>query len=242
MVKNYLVCAIRPTTEIWYRERHANLHEQYHKMYQMRSASFRKFVQEPFEEILWTEPVANNDEYTVANWYAIKQLWESEPCNIFWAGADTLMIRPTNLFNPQFKEYRLFNYTDPKEYKEFEHYFNDDIQYYPHTMSKETWNLGEKLWNERETHPDRNWGFDQIRHNHMFWSQSLEPNDRLYAQLAYQAFMVRSLRNPDAISRANEWNGLELRDAHILHFHASRGTHQVIQVMQEICEQLQITL
>ena len=54
--------------------------------------------------------------------------------------------------------------------------------------------------------------------------------------------MVRSLRNPDAISRANEWNGLQLQDAHILHFHASRGTHQVIQVMQEICEQLQITL
>jgi hypothetical protein len=76
----------------------------------------------------------------------------------------------------------------------------------------------------------------------MFWSNPMESDDIIYAQLAYQAFMVRSLKNLDAIKQANKWNRLELHDAHILHFHASRGTHRVIQVMQEICEQLQITL
>jgi hypothetical protein len=40
----------------------------------MRLASFRKFVQEPFEEVLWTELTEDSDTYTVDNWKAIKEL------------------------------------------------------------------------------------------------------------------------------------------------------------------------
>ena len=130
MVKNYLVCAVRPIEDGWHLEKNQDLYAQYRQMYDLRLASFRKFVKEPFEAILWTDPVKNNDEYTIANWNAIKELWHKEPCNIFWAGADTLMTQPTSLFSDTFKEYRMFNYTDPKSHREFEHYFNDDIQYY----------------------------------------------------------------------------------------------------------------
>jgi len=239
MVKNYLVCAVRPIQDGWLHQKRTDLYTFYKQMYELSVASFRKFVEEPFEAILWEEPVKNNDEYTVANWNAIKELWNREPCNIFWAGADTIMTQPTKLFSDQVKEYRLFNYTDPRSYKEFPHYFNDDIQYYPHTMSKEIWDLGEEMWNQREGHPDQHWGFDQIRHNTMFWKQNIPESDRLHPWLAYQAMQLRTM-SPEEIEAHNQWNGINLRDAHILHFHASRGSQQVINLMNFISKEVGI--
>jgi hypothetical protein len=241
MVKNYLVCAIRPIKEGWHLEKHQDLFEKYHEMYVMRLASFQKFVQEPFDAILWTDPVDNNDQYTEANWKAIKELWHSEPCNIFWAGADTLMVRSTNLFSDQFKEYRMFNYTDPRSHREFEHHFNDDIQYYPHTMSEATWELGEKYWEQRDTHPDKHWGFDQLRHNAMFWSQDIPITDRLHPAMAYQAMNLRNF-DANAIIAHNNWNQLDINQAQILHFHASRGSMAVINLMKTFCNNLGINL
>lgn len=237
MVKNYLVCAVRPIEDGWHIEKNQDLHSQYREMYDLRLASFRKFVEEPFEDILWTGSVKNNDEYTIANWNAIKELWHSEPCNIFWAGADTLMTQPTELFSDKFKEYRLFNYTDPKSHRGFAHYFNDDIQYYPHTMSEQTWQVGDQLWALREGHPDQFWGFDQLRHNEMFWTQTIPDSDRFHPELAYQAMQLREL-NPILIEQHNAWNNHNIQNAHILHFHASRGSQQVINLMKLICQQI----
>jgi hypothetical protein len=237
MVKNYLVCAVRPIEDGWHIEKNQDLYAQYRQMYDLRLASFRKFVTEPFEAVLWTDPVKNNDEYTVTNWNAIKELWHSEPCNVFWAGADTLMTQPTSLFSDKFKEYRLFNYTDPKTYRGYVNYFNDDIQYYPHTMSKETWEVGEQLWSVREGHPDQFWGFDQLRHNEMFWSQGIPEEDWHHPELAYQAMRLREL-NQENVDKHNEWNGIPLQYAHILHFHASRGSQQVIDLMRFISKEI----
>jgi hypothetical protein len=237
MVKNYLVCAVRPIEDGWHIEKNQDLYAQYRQMYDLRLASFRKFVEEPFEAVLWTDPVKNNDEYTIANWNAIKELWHSEPCNIFWAGADTLMTQSTSLFSDRFKEYRLFNYTDPKSHRGYVNYFNDDIQYYPHTMSKETWDIGEHLWSAREGHPDQFWGFDQLRHNEMFWTQGIPEDDWHHPELAYQAMSFRELTQA-TVDQHNSWNGINLQNAHILHFHASRGSQQVIDLMRFISKEI----
>jgi hypothetical protein len=239
MVKNYLVCAVRPIEDGWHIEKNQDLYNQYRQMYDLRLASFRKFVTEPFEDFLWTDPVKNNDEYTIANWNAIKELWHSEPCNIFWAGADTLMTQPTSLFSDRFKEYRLFNYTDPKSYRGYVNYFNDDIQYYSHAMKKETWDIGEQLWSAREGHPDQFWGFDQLRHNEMFWSQGIPEDDWFHPELAYQAMRLREL-SQEVVNLHNSWNGIDVRNAHILHFHASRGSQQVIDLMRFISKEIGI--
>ena len=241
-MKNYLVCAVRPiTSNGWMTHSGTDLHVPYMTMYEMRLASFRKFVQEPFEPILWTDPAADCDNYNMANWYAIKELWHREPCNIFWAGADTLMIRPTSLFSDQWTQYRLFNYTDPRTYHDFAHYFNDDVQYYPHTMSAETWQLGEDYLKLRETAADRNWGFDQNRHNAMFWSQVIDDADRLHPGLNWMAHNMRSL-DASVVAASEEWNRCPFDLAHILHFAASRGTQQVIAIMKELCNKLEITV
>ena len=241
MVKNYLVGAVRKITNGWHQEKNQDLYKAYNEMYRMSLASFKHFCQEPFEAVCWTDEVANNDEYTLANWYAIKELWHSEPCNIFWAGADTLMLNPTSLFGTRFHEYRMFNYTDPPNAGGFKHTYNDDLQYYPCTMSEDIWKLGESLWNKRETHPDRHWGFDQIRHNYMFWAQDIPDSDRRHPEMAYQAMNIRQLEGP-TIQSHNKWNDIDIRQAHILHFHASRGSHQVIEVMKTICDQLGVTV
>ena len=237
MVKNYLVCAVRPIEDGWHLEKNKDLYAQYRQMYDLSLASFHKFVAEPFEAVLWVDPVKNNDEYTVTNWNAIKELWHSNTCNIFWAGADTLMTQPTSLFSDRFKEYRLFNYTDPKTYRGYVNFFNDDLQYYPHTMSKETWDVGEQLWSVKEGHPDQFWGFDQLRHNEMFWSQGIPQDDWYHPELAYQAMRLREL-NQENVDKHNEWNGIPLQYAHILHFHASRGSQQVIDLMRFISKEI----
>ena len=149
------------------------------------------------------------------------------------------MIRPTELFSDKFPEYRMFNYTDPRSYGDFTHHFNDDIQYYPHTMSDDVWKLGEEWLTQRETHPDRNWGFDQLRHNAMFWSQNIDESDRLHPEMAYQAMNLRVLAQ-NAVDWHNEWNRIDINQAHILHFHGSRGSQAVINIMKELCNQLGI--
>jgi hypothetical protein len=241
MVKNYLVCAVRPVTDNWMNQASVNLHADYLEMYRISLASFEHFVQESFETVLWTDPVANNEEYTLANWKATVELRNSGPCNIFWAGADTMMVQSTSLFSDRFSQYRLFNYTDPKNHTEFPRYFNDDLMYYPHTTSDEVWDLGEQWWNNIENHPDRRWGFDQLRHNAMFWSQDIPDSDRLHPKLAYQAMKIRSLTEQELIDH-NSWNGININSAHILHFHGSRGSQAVIAIMKRLSNHLGIKI
>ncbi len=236
MVKNYLVSAVRKITTGWHLETNQDLYQAYQRMYEMSLASFRHFCQEPFEAICWTDEVRDNEQYTIENWRAIKELWHREPCNIFWAGADTIMLRPTSVFNDRWKEYRMFNYTDPKSYKEFPHYFNNDIQYFPHTMKPAIWELGERLWQGIEQHPDRNWGFDQQRNNIMSWTQPIPDQDRCHPEMAYQC-----LGGPPT-PRTDAWNGISASQAHILHFHGSRGSARIIQTMEAFCQALGIRL
>jgi len=234
MVKNYLVSAVRPIRNGWMTADSTQLYKDYREMYDLSLASFQRFVKEPFEAVLWEDPVDDNESYTRANWKSIKDLWHQEPCNIFWAGADTIMIKPTALFSDCFQEYRLFNHTDPRELNG-QPYYNNDVQYYPHTMTQDVWQYGEDLWAQCETHPDRNWGFDQLRNNAMFWSQKV--TDPHHPELAYQAMNMRSL-DYNVIAWHDQWNGISFDQAHILHFHASRGSRAVIDLMKKLINRL----
>jgi hypothetical protein len=240
-VKNYLVTAIRPISSGTLNYKDPELYLEYKKMWKMSLASYKKFIQESFEVVVWDDPVPDVDTHCTENWYAIKELWHKEPCNILWAGADTLMIQPTSIFNARFSEFRMFNTTDPKEVPEFSTYLNDDIRWYPHTMSNSVWQLGEEWLIQRETHPDRNWGFDQLRHNAMFWSQDIPESDRLHPKLAYQAMKLRSWSQQE-LTTHDSWNGISINQAHILHFHGSRGSQAVIEIMKQLANYLGIKI
>ena len=240
MVKNYLVTAIRPIKSGTLYNKSVDHYLAYQEMWRMSLASYKKFVKEPFETIVWDGEVLDHDSACMQNWYNMKELWNKEPCNIMWVGADTLMTKPTSLFSDRFTEFRLFNYSDPRGYQNFAHYFNDDVRYYPHTMSKKTWRIGEDYLRLRETAPDRQWGFDQTRHNAMFWSQNLI--DPHHPEMAYQAMNLRDLNVEFVVNDHNRWNGISIEKAHILHFHASRGSRAVINVMETLCQKLDIEI
>jgi hypothetical protein len=59
--------------------------------------------------------------------------------------------------------------------------------------------------------------------------------------MAYQAMNLRVM-DQQAIDWHNEWNALHIKQAHILHFHGSRGTQAVINIMRELCNQLAIKI
>jgi hypothetical protein len=72
MVKNYLVCSVRPISENWMNQNSSQLHLDYQEMYRLRLASFQHFVKEPFEAVVWTDPATNSDTCTYQNWLDIK--------------------------------------------------------------------------------------------------------------------------------------------------------------------------
>lgn len=238
VIKNYIVSAVRPIRQGWHIEKNQELYKNYREMYDLSVASYRKFMLEPFEAILLEDPVDNNYQHNEQTWKFIYDLWHGEPCNILWAGADTFMTQPTSLFGGRYKEYRLFNYTDPRSFGPFNHHFNDDVQLYPFTMSEDTWRVGQEFWDYGMEDPAvREWGFDQLRHNAMFWLQDIADDDRLHPYLNYLCMNLRSLE-AEPIQWHEQWNRCEFTRAHILHFCASRGSASVIAVMRELANQL----
>ena len=234
-MKNYLIGSVRPSIKIYNPwagkgddlDQKAHL-KPYQDMYAISRRSARKFLQQPFEELIYQAPVLDAKMMQIAQWYLIKELWFSEPCNILCMGADTMFIKPTEIFG-QFNEMRLFNYSDPKSHALFVNNFNDDIRYYPSTMNLTVWDLGERhmadWWHSNEA----DWACGQHIHNHMFWSQELSLDQALLPKLAWQALPC----GPEACA---EFNGCPLTDAQVLHFHGSRGPTDRVILMQQLAQ------
>lgn len=240
-MKNYLVGAVRPVSTTWgywkTQEEEAKAlqeHKKYDDMYRISRASARKFLAGDWQEKKFTAPVLDARLYQIAQWYVIKELWHQEPCNILAMGADTLFIKPTEIFG-QFDQMRMFNYTDPKSHAEFPNYFNDDIRYYPASMDPEVWNIGERAMGQWFTHKEGNWAWGQLIHNYQFWSQGLTIEQALIPRLAWQAFALNK-------EHGDAWNGLPLEQAQVMHFHGSRDSDSRVQVMTQIAQQLNIEL
>lgn len=237
MIKNYLVGAVRPVSTVWgywkSPEEEAVARQtatKYQAMYDISRASARRFLQGSWEEIKFTAPVLDARLYQIAQWYTIKELWYREPCNILAMGADTLFIKPTEVFG-RYHQMMMFNYTDPRTHAEFPHYFNDDIRYYPSTMDSRVWDLGEQKMGEWFTHAEGNWGWGQLIHNYQFWSQGITIQEALDPKMAWQAFSLNQ-------QHGDKWNGISLAEAHVMHFHGSRDGDSRVAVMTELATQL----
>lgn len=247
-MKNYLVGATRTVNRVWGYWRgdgddpaKDESSRKYQTMYNVSRASARHFLKGPWEEIVFQAPVLDNRLYQIAQWYCIKELWFKEPCNILWMGADTMFIKPTEIFG-RFKEMRLFNHTDPRQHPSLTeygdgsgNYFNDDIRYYPATMDQKAWAIGEEKMANWFVPPHNIWDCGQIIHNHQFWCQDIPVNDIFHPELAYQ--MVRQ-----DVEQNNQWNGIGIQQAHVLHFHGSRNADDRAQAMTQIAQGLNISL
>jgi hypothetical protein len=245
-MKNYLVGATRAVNKVWGYWRgdgddpkKDESAQKYQDMYDISRATARAFLKGPYEEIIFQAPVLDNRLYQIAQWYCIKELWFKEPCNILWMGADTMFVKPTEIFG-RFNEMRLFNYTDPRQHDKLKcygagHYFNDDIRYYPAIMDHKSWAVGEEHMADWFVPPHNIWDCGQIIHNHQFWCQDIPADDIEHPELAYQ--MVQG-----SIERDNQWNGIPIQNAHILHLHGSRNADDRVQAMRQIAHGLGISI
>lgn len=244
MVKNYLVGSVRPVIKTWYsdtpagatvdnrnREQHLAL---YKEMYATSRASARKFLAGEWEEILHSAPCLDARMFQIAQWYLVKELWFREPCNILCMGADTMFIKPTEVFG-RWNTMRLFNYTDPRNHPEFTNYFNDDVRYFPHDMDPAIWELGERRMAEWFSHQQAHWDLGQLINNTMFWNQSIDDNDRLHPYMNWMSHNLRDL-SPESLAATHRWNRFPFESVHVMHFNGSRGPAATLDIMKLTAE------
>jgi hypothetical protein len=207
----------------------------YHQMYDVSVASFEHFLEGDFTTMCWAGSVDNPTLIARRNWDLIKELWHSQECNILWHGPDTQMVKPTEIFG-KYEDFEIFSWTDPKSIAGAPNYFNNDIRYFPSTMSKDVWALGDELvknWDTSNT--EQGWNYEQIMHNKMFWSQKNKTlENSLRPDVVYQAQWLPG----DAATKdkQDEWNGGKLEDAHIIHWHGSRSAQAKLGIMRTFAE------
>jgi hypothetical protein len=195
----------------------------YREMYNLSRESARKNLIGGYQEIFWQAPAVNAPWGFMAKYFLIKELWFSEPCNVLWLGADTLFIKPTQIFD-KFETFRLFNYTDPRHGFGFDHYFNADVAYFPASMKPELWEHADMMLLDFGSHPETKWDFEQILYNKLLWGQGCKAETIFEPGLAYQ-FFDRDL------ARSNAWNRIDINSASLLHFHSTRGVNETLALM-----------
>lgn len=240
MTKNYVVwtnCQVNETERRFNIEPCADAvtRSAYDRMFQISLASAKKFLQGTWEPIVFTDTADSRVSMFKDNWKRIWDIWHREPCNILYLDSDTMFIRPTEIFE-KFQEFRLFNWTDPKSNEKFKDYFNAGVRYYPSTMSKETWSIGQNMaenWNLAI------WDQEQLIFNEMFWQQAIPEHDRRHPELNWQG-MLMTIPDPRIQGAHEQWNELALKDAHIIHVHGSRGAVNTAALMEQTCRSLKI--
>lgn len=221
-MKNYVVwtnCQVNETEQRFGIEPCADprVTADYDTMFKYSIASARKFLKGPWEPVVFTEPAENRVEMFKSNWQRLRDLWHAEPCNILYLDSDTIFLKPTEIFG-RFDEYRLFNWTTPAQHEQFENYFNAAVRYHPHTMSAETWTIGDAIaanWNLDI------WDQEQIIFNKMFWSQGLTFEDAHHPELNWQAPTGTTLQE---LAQHAQFNSFPIQHARILHYHGTRSS------------------
>jgi hypothetical protein len=163
---------------------------------------------------------------------AIWDIWSAEPCNIYYCGSDVQVLKPVEVFG-KYRHFLLFNYTDPKSLDEYEHFLNADIRYYPVEMDR---GMFEQALKDVEHATE--WNNDQKLYNRMVWSQGLTPAEVIDPKMAYQGPWLPGVQ--EAKDYTDAWNGCQLEDANIVHWHGSRNANAKLQLMQGINAQLGI--
>ena len=228
-MKNYLgksVFKIKSTN--WHfrdRAEEGDIFDLYCQANQHSLNTYRKYLQGDWEYLYLTGECETINDQFIYKFWRLHDLWHSEPCNIFYADADTIAIKPFNPWN--YDKFMMFNYTDPKRLVRndkvmLEHYFNAGITYFPHTMKPEVWGLGRHL----ASNWDKNiYDTEQVIYNEMLWSQKVQLEEVLDVSMNFSFFI-----NWDQ-SSSEIYNGYPVDHAKILHFHGSRNILQTVQLM-----------
>lgn len=237
-MKNYLIKGLhRISSTKWWpgrdRADEGDLFVMYTEMAKLSEASFFRFLQGDWE-LIRLESIATDVNHVFRQQFrAIYNLWKSEPCNIYYCGADVQLLKPTTVFG-RYKHFMMFNYTDPRSLEDVEHFMNADVRYFPAEMNAEMFDDAlvkmEKM-NE--------WNGDQLLYNRMLWGQGLTPEQVIDPTMAYQGPWIMG-NNPETKAFADNWNGCKLEDAYVVHWHGSRFAPLKVEVMKQVNRELGI--
>jgi hypothetical protein len=236
-MKNYLIKGLHriDSTKWWPgrdRADEGDLFAHYTQMARLSEASFLHNLLGDWEYIK-LESKANDVNHVFRQQFrAIWNIWSAEPCNIFYCGADTQLIKPTEVFG-KYKHFLMFNYTDPKQLDEHAHFLNADVRYYPAEMDRAMFEQALiDVANATE------WNNDQKLYNRMVWSQGLTPEQVIDPKMAYQGPWLPGGAQEKEFT--DNWNGCRLEDANLVHWHGSRNAPAKLSLMQSINDQLGI--
>jgi len=240
MIKNYVVwtnCQVNETEKKFGIEPSigTDVRDAYNKMFSISQATAKKFLQGSWETIVFTDTADSRVSMFKDNWQRIWDLWHREQCNILYLDSDTMFVKPTEIFG-RFQEFRLFNWSDPKSNGQFQNYFNAGVRYYPASMSAATWNIGKNMADYWSLDI---WDQEQLIFNQMFWSQLIPEQDCRHPELNWQG-MKMTIPDPRIQAAHEEWNGLALEHAHIIHVHGSRGAVNTAALMEQTCRSLSV--
>ena len=215
-VKNYLIGTLYRITANTYGD--TNKYNEYAKAYELSRDSFQKNLKDCDEMIMLTGEVDHIQKMFKDHLFRIYEIWKSEPCNILYCGPDTFCRKPLSIFG-KFDNFCMFNYTDPRSAFGFKHFFNADVRYYPHNMEQDIWDLGLRMAEQWDLSV---WNTEQIILNKMLWEQTIKFKDVYRPDIAWQGIWDK------------KGNGnIDLEDAKIVHFHATRNVKRAIDKMQK---------
>lgn len=234
-MKNYLVKGLHRigSTKWWPgrdRADEGDLFSYYEKMATLSEASFFHNLQGDWEYIKLESTATDVNHVFRQQFAAIWDIWSAEPCNIYYCGSDVQVLKPVEVFG-RYKNFLLFNYTDPKSLDEHAHFLNADIRYYPAEMDREMFEQATK-----DVAHATEWNNDQKLYNRMVWSQGLTPDQVIDPTMAYQGPWLPG--DERAKQFTDNWNGCRFEDASIVHWHGSRNADAKLQLMQHINDQL----
>lgn len=226
-MKNYVVYSNRTLLD------NAPKSTAYKAMLELSMETCRQHLEGDWEFIVWSSEETDHQALFRANWRDTDTLWHSEPCNILFIDTDTVFLNPVKIFG-RFKNFTLFNYTDPKgTINGWPAYFNCGVRYFPSTMNPELWN-DYRL--ELDRWPENEWAFEQEGLNRMLWSplNNTTLEECYHPEIAWQAVY-------GATDQSNVWNnGVNWLDAGIIHYHGSRGNdrigfaHQIVNIRKTV--------
>ena len=239
MVKNYVVMLLAKINKSNHWGEMLNKYETYKKMSKLVEKSCIKYCADMDEFIYFSgqKEIYNNiEEFFTDIIPYLKKLWSKEKCNIFVVGSDTLIINPTKIFG-EYEDFMLFSTC--VQGNPFKHIgypsLLDSCRYYPHTMEKNLWDIGEKYWENKSNDPNGNdWGFEMYVNNHMFYAQrnGKYKNKENLLKILEPRMMYQNMEN-----RIYGYNGQisvnqgEKKDAYIIHYGATRGIERIYKLM-----------
>ena len=241
-MKNYLVKSLFQVQDsnwkVLDRSHETNLFDSYIAMHEISTATYRHFLQGEWELTFITGEVEQINQAFEKTFWAIHDLWHSEPCNILYTDPDTIAVKPVNLFD-QYTQFRMFNHTDPKQFNQpnpynrtYPNFFNAGVRYFPASMDEKIWQLGTLM---AQTWDYETYDTEQVILNAMLWDQGIAVNEALDPTVAWQLF------HPD-LNFGAQWNGCSIYEAKILHLHSSRGADGRLSFMRDTAGQFGIKI